>query len=177
MARTFGYARHPTAGRYTAVVVLHGLGLLSKPMVATLPFTLLLLDVWPLGRHAVDCVERRRAGWLLLEKVPLALLSAVTLWATLRAQQALGAVADARAVPFITRMANALVSYASYVVKLFWPSGLAPHYPYRLDLGAALVAGCLVCLVAVTVAAWRLRSRLPAVSWWSRCLLFPHAHR
>ena len=139
------------------------MGLLSKPMVATLPFTLLLLDVWPLGRWPVGRFDRNRAGRLILEKIPLGILSLLALWAALRAQRQAGAITDLQALPVTVRAANAVVTYVSYIGKFLWPSGLTVHYPYRLDLDISTVFGCLFFLGAATLAALALRRRVPAV--------------
>jgi Flp pilus assembly protein TadD len=163
IAAYVSYASRPTLRRYAVVAALHVMGLLSKPMVATLPLTLLLLDVWPLARHPIDRLDKGRAWRLVLEKAPLAALSLLSLWAALRAQQALGAVAEVQALPLGVRLGNAAITYVAYIGKLVWPSGLAPHYPYRLDSSSAQVLGCLAGLAAITLAAWWVRRRVPAV--------------
>ncbi len=126
-----GYARRPGAARYSLVVALHALALLSKPMPVTLPFTLLLLDFWPLGRFRLDSPSRARdARRLVVEKVPLLALSAISSVVTFRVQAAAGAMAHLEVLPMAARVANAAVAYVKYLLLAAWPSGLAPLYPY-----------------------------------------------
>ncbi len=144
------YARAPSIGRYLLVALLMALGLMAKPMVVTLPFALLLLDVWPLGRLQL--------GWkrLTIEKIPLLALSAASSLITLRYQQT--SLAPLGVVPWSLRAANALVSYAAYLGKLFLPRHLAVFYPIPLAIPAWKVAGAALLLTALTaLAVWRAR--------------------
>lgn len=145
-----GYARRPGAARYSLVVVLHALALLSKPMPVTLPFTLLLLDFWPLGRLRLDSPTLARdARRLVAEKVPLLLLSAVSSVVTYRVQEAAGAMATSDVLPLAGRVANASVAYVKYLLLAAWPAGLAPFYPlpsggvpaWQALAAAAILAG------------------------------------
>ena len=175
------YARKPGWNRYLTVTALFAAGLMSKPMLVTLPFTLLLLDYWPLRRLApggedekVDKPPRQRPGkspkkgqenrgpvyqklpikTVLLEKVPLVVLSAASSIVTVVAQKAGGAVGSLERFPLSTRMANALVSYADYLREAFWPAGLAVLYPHpvgggqawKLTLAVFILAG-MTCVV------------------------------
>jgi tetratricopeptide (TPR) repeat protein len=110
------------AGRYALVLVCFALGLMSKPMLVTLPCALLLLDYWPLERF-----RREPVGKLLVEKIPFlalaALASAATIWAQERA------LADAESYPVSARLQNALVAYCRYIGKTLWPADLAFFYP------------------------------------------------
>jgi tetratricopeptide (TPR) repeat protein len=177
----YGWARYverPGVGRYLVVAVLFVLGLASKPMVVTLPFVLLLLDVWPLGRlqipgrgsssagSASAAVVGRRAGRLVLEKLPLMLLAAGLAAATLVAQR--GAMEQLGPMGFGVRLANALVAWVGYVLKTVAPLNLAVFYPHPgsglpawQPLAAALV---LVAVTAAVVAGIRRRPHL-AVGW------------
>jgi tetratricopeptide (TPR) repeat protein len=149
------YARRPGGARYFAVAAAFGASLMAKPMLVTLPFLLLLLDVWPLGRlrlssSAPDGRERHRAVLLALvrEKVPLFSISLVAGVVTYLAQERAGAVSALEAVPLGARIQNALVSYVAYIVKMLWPSGLAGLYPQRAlpptwVLGSAALIGIL----------------------------------
>ena len=105
-------------GMRTLVFVAFVLGLMSKPMIVTLPFTLLLLDVWPLGRRPA-----------LREKVPFFALSAAGAIATYLVQRGSGAVEALAAFPLGLRVENALVSYVIYAAKMLWPARLAVFYP------------------------------------------------
>ena len=163
------WVRAPTLRRYLLAVLLFACGLLSKPMLVTLPCVLLLLDLWPLGRLRVGEIRS-----LLIEKIPLFVLSAASSAVTVYAQQ--GSLATLQAVSAGRRIGNALVSYVVYVGKTFWPAKLAVFYPLPASVPSwkGLAAGAL--LVAITaLAVWRLR-RQPylAVGWlWFLGMLVP----
>jgi len=160
MLTLLAYARYTErlgVGRYAWVALFLTLGLLSKPVVVTLPCVLLLLDYWPL-RRLREPAERRRA---LLEKLPLLMLVAIVSAVTIVLQQDAGALPDQTKLPFELRLWNALDSYAVYLGKTFWPSGLAIFYPHPLDTlpGArVMLAGLLLAGVSV-VALLLMRSR------------------
>jgi tetratricopeptide (TPR) repeat protein len=157
------YVRSPGRTRYAVVAGLFALGLMSKPMLVTLPFTLLLLDAWPLDRLG----KGERARRLVLEKLPLLALAAATSLVTYAVQASAGAVESLRASPLADRAANAVVSYAFYVVKTLWPCGLGTPYPYVEDLPLAVVAASALLLVGVTAAAVVTRRSRPylLVGW------------
>lgn len=151
---------------YSVAVVAFALGLLSKPMLVTTPFVLLLLDFWPLGRITPGGAGRpgvlRR---LILEKVPFVLLSIVASVVTLIVQQRGGAISEA--VPLGARVANAFVSLARYLRKTVWPTDLAVFYPHPGTWPAAAVVGAVFVALALTVLAllrWR-REPWLAVGW------------
>jgi tetratricopeptide (TPR) repeat protein len=158
------YVRRPGVWRYAAVTTLFTLGLMSKPMLATLPFVLLLLDVWPLERLPLDRGFFAQAKALALEKLPLFVLAAGSIALTLAAQRQIGAVADFDTLPLRLRLSNAAVSYLAYIGRMFWPEGLAAFYPYREAVPLMTVMGCLVALVAITVAAILAVRRVPYVT-------------
>ena len=143
------YSERPSARRYVAFTAAFCLGLMSKPMIVTLPFTLLLFDFWPLRRQ-----ERAGADWraLIWEKVPLFLLTAAVCVVTyhLQTKAMLGA-------PLSTRAANAVLSYATYIRQTLWPSGLAIFYPYPKSMSIFSLAGAAVMLLA---------GMALAISWW-----------
>jgi tetratricopeptide (TPR) repeat protein len=150
MAAWTGYARRPSPGRYLLAALMMILGLMAKPMVVTLPFALLLLDVWPLERHGL--------GWrrLIAEKLPLLALSAAASLVTLRYQRT--SLAPLDLVPWSLRLANAAVSYAAYLGKLLLPRNLAVFYPIPLAIPAWQVAAATVLLAALTaLAVWKAR--------------------
>jgi len=148
------YSNKPNIGRYILVVILFALGLMSKPMLVTLPFVLLLLDYWPLERFSIgsqNSVNTLSAGRLIAEKVPLLIMAAASCAVTFIAQQRGGAVAIAEALPLSLRISNALVSYIIYIGKMLYPSGLGVLYPLQLSgfpLWQPIVSG--IILLAIT---------------------------
>jgi protein O-mannosyl-transferase len=163
------YASKPHLSRYAVVAFLFALGLMAKPQVITLPFVLLLWDYWPLQRagflgEGCGVVQERSFpckpwAWLVLEKVPLFALCAVSSLLTLRAQTAAGAVTSFSRYPFSTRLENAVVAYARYLEKAVWPSHLCVLYPYQPNsltgLQIALSVLLLLFITAAVVAAKR----------------------
>jgi protein O-mannosyl-transferase len=163
------YARKPGWARYLLVMASFAASLASKPMAITLPFVLLLLDCWPLERVAQ--VEGTRSlvpafPWprLVVEKIPLLLLSAASGVVTMYAQQAGGAVRAVSEFSFGVRISNAIYAYAMYLWKMIWPARLAPLYPHpgdSLAVWQVVFAACV--LAAITALVVKVRSR--------RCLL------
>ena len=155
------YTRAPSLRRYLVVALVFVLGLMSKPMLVTLPLVLLVLDYWPLcriGGHTSDA--RRRLLVAVLEKIPLIALSAVSSFVTLLVQK--GAVGWTEQLPIAARINNAAVSYIAYIWQMFWPVRLAVFYPhpeYRLPLGEIIVS--LVLLICITAVAIALRKQRP----------------
>lgn len=158
------YALKPNWKRYLAVATLFACGLASKPMIVTLPFVLLLLDYWPLRRvqgwtaePEVLAVPQISPGKLIWEKLPLFALSAASALITMHAQRAAGAV-GVLPFPLSVRLPNAIYSYAMYVWKAIWPTGLAPLYPHPgHDLALWKVVAASVFLLAVSAVAFRMR--------------------
>jgi tetratricopeptide (TPR) repeat protein len=170
------YTRSPSVGRYLTVALAVVLGLMSKPMLVTLPFVLLLLDYWPLGRFkARRSNTRRRVLQLVLEKIPLIALSAVSSIVTFLAQR--GAIGWTEQLPVPARISNALVAYVVYIRQMFWPAGLAVFYPHpesRLPVWEISLA--LILLVGVTAAAFVFRKQAPyfVTGWlWYLGMLVP----
>jgi tetratricopeptide (TPR) repeat protein len=145
-------ARPPSTRRsslyYFLSLVFFALGLMSKPMVVTLPFVLLLVDFWPLNRLTPANFSGKLAGRLMLEKLPFLALAAAASCVNVIAQKAGGATWSLAALPMHTRVANALVSYSRYLSKTFWPADLAIIYPYQnhWPLAAVLAAAALLLL-------------------------------
>ncbi len=169
------YARCPGWRRYLAVLAMFILGNMAKQMLVTLPFVLLLWDIWPLGRFGRDPEQGRWMlrrivpipSWpLVREKLPLFALSGVMCWVTILAQDK--AMAPLSALPLWQRLNNALVSYVKYLEKTFWPVNLAPFYPHPTYTTPWWeVALCGLGLLAITVLAVRLLRTRPwlAVGW------------
>jgi len=160
------YVKSKKAAGYGVMLMFYALGLMAKPMLVTLPFTLLLLDYWPLQRLALPL--RWRSGalkGLLWEKAPLFAMSAASCVVTAMVQGNSGAVRTMEEFPLSERCANAALAYISYLGKTFWPSSLAVFYPHShsgLFTWAAL--GSLLLLAGATVLALRLAKRAPYVS-------------
>jgi tetratricopeptide (TPR) repeat protein len=153
---------------YLLMLVFFSLGLMSKPMVVTLPAVLILLDFWPLGRIAFPLRESSRAKWreLMLEKAPLFALSAVVSVVTVVCQHAAGAVTTLDVLPMDVRLANAVVSYVRYLKLTVWPAGLAVFYPVA-PWSSVAVAGSVVILAVGSILAVQRLKNTPwtAVGW------------
>jgi tetratricopeptide (TPR) repeat protein len=153
-------------------------GLMSKPMIVTLPLVLLLLDYWPLRRFELATVVFRRklATRLLVEKLPFAALALVTGLITLTAAKGASSLASTAEFPMTDRMANVILSYARYFLQVFWPGNLAVYYPFPTTFSVWLVAGAGLLLVGISVTAFFLAGRWPfvAVGWlWYLVTLLP----
>jgi protein O-mannosyl-transferase len=168
------YARRPSVFRYLLVALAFVLGLMSKPMVVTLPFVLLLLDYWPLQRLG-RTADSQSAWRLVAEKAPLLAqalaFSAATVYTQDRAVKTMGDIS------VTARFSNAVVSYVAYLRQTFWPSDLAAYYPHPRDtLPGWQVIGAIALLIAITAAVVRGRRTRPylLVGWlWYLGMLVP----
>jgi len=163
------YVRIPRVGRYLVLVFVFACGLMSKPMLVTLPFVLLLLDYWPLDRIKGQLWKR------LVEKIPLIALSALSSIATFLAQKAaVGWTAD---LPISERINNAVVSYVLYIWQMLWPVNLAVFYPHpenRLPLWEIICSLLLlICITAVAITLRKQRPYLIAGWLWYLGMLVP----
>jgi len=159
------------AAWYFLTLALFACGLMSKPMLVTWPFVLLLLDFWPLGRFAAaspnpvtvtentgtvhgmssPAVIQSTVMPLLVEKIPFFVLSAVVSRITYHAQEAVGTMASFGPHPLSSRITNALVGYGRYLEKTFWPTNMAVLYPYHaLRWNSAQVVASILVLTAIT---------------------------
>jgi tetratricopeptide (TPR) repeat protein len=159
------YSESPSVARYLAVFATFCLGLMSKPMLVTFPFVLLLVDFWPL----------RRFSWpkIVWEKIPLFALSAASCIVTYAVQSSYGAV---QSKPLGLRTGNALISSVTYLGQTLWPSGLAVFYPFPKSVAPWHVAGALILLLGVSAGAlyqWRTRPYLATGWFWYLGMLVP----
>jgi len=149
------YTKRPRTGRYIVVFLVYGLCIMTKPTVVTLPLALLLLDYWPLGRLNLGSRPAGKTvpvGRLLIEKVPLLVLSAILGVATFIAQRSGGAVVPLENVSLDYRISNMFISYISYIGKMIWSSGLAVFYPLpRADFSNTTVVICTLLFVLISV--------------------------
>jgi tetratricopeptide (TPR) repeat protein len=155
---------------YGLSLVFFVLGLMSKPMLVTLPFVLLLLDYWPLGRSPLGVAA------LVKEKIPFFILALASSMVTILVQRQGGALSSLTGVPVGARVGNAFISYVRYVAKIFWPARLSPLYPHPGYWPWWEVAGAVLLLAAIT--AWVIgRARAQpylAVGWfWFAGMLAP----
>ncbi|MGA1825343.1 MAG: tetratricopeptide repeat protein [bacterium] len=177
------YCEHPDVQRYLLVLLFFSMGLMAKPMLVTLPFVLLLLDYWPLGRlrpaEAISDNESSRWAfslWRLWEKIPLFILSALSSVVTFLVQRSGKAVVPLESCPVTSRIANALVSYVRYIGKMICPCNLSIIYPYTSSLKAWQVAVSCLFLFSVTVLIILAREKYPylLVGWfWYLGMLVP----
>ena len=170
------YARAPSTPRYLLVALLFACGLMSKPMLVTLPFVLLLVDYWPLGRlggQKSEVVSRLRR--LITEKIPLFALSALSCTATLLTQRQ-GPIAIDQ-LPFLWRLNNTFVSYVTYIWQMLWPARLAVFYPHLNDrLSLVEIPVAIAFLVGVSLLVIYLRRTKPylVTGWfWYLGMLVP----
>jgi len=161
------YARKPRLKPYLCVAGLFALALASKPMAVTLPFVLLLVDFWPLGRieswsstSPVFPVPERPFSRLVLEKLPLLCLSTASALVTIIAQKRADALASGVSWSAAWRIENAVHSYAVYLWKTFFPWRLAPFYPALL-LHNWAVGLALISLLGIAWMVWTFRGRGP----------------
>jgi protein O-mannosyl-transferase len=172
------YARKGGWWRYVATVGLFAMGLMCKPMLVTVPVVLLILDYWPLKRLTLDGWRPVAVGKslkvLILEKVPFAALAGIVAVITIAGQRKVSTMASLSEIGIVSRLCNAVLSYAIYIRDMVWPANLAVLYPYsRPSRGYALLA--LVFLVAITViVAMAKRRRYLLAGWlWYLVILLP----
>jgi protein O-mannosyl-transferase len=159
---TFAYVKYTRNEKnrrnYYVSIVLFALGLATKPMLVTLPFTLILLDYWPLARFDKWNVQ---SLWpLFKEKVPYFVLAVVFSILTVVVQSAGGAVQSTTVITLGDRLLNVIVSYGKYVGMLFYPANLGAWYPFNANFGVIPVAVSAVILIGISaVAIWQMRER------------------
>ncbi len=155
------YARKPRWTRYAPMVIFFASGLMSKPMLVTTPIVLLLLDWWPLER-----IGKTPFSKLLLEKIPLFVLTGVSSLITFRVQDAGHALRMGK-FPLTVRFENAIVAYAQYLWKLLWPARLAVFYPHpgaAVSIVRVVAASLVLAAITILVLAFRRRKYL-LIGW------------
>ncbi|MGD0209444.1 MAG: tetratricopeptide repeat protein [Desulfomonilia bacterium] len=177
------YSRRPSFYKYILILFVFMLGLLSKPMLISIPFVLLLLDFWPLKRINFDSLltrehisigvsnerraQRTQALKLIIEKIPLLILSLVIICTSIISFQHHSDVISSNLISIKLRMANALVSYVTYIGKLIWPRNLTIYYPFPAGLPLWEVVGASVFLCVATILAGLYAKKFPylIVGW------------
>ncbi len=158
------YVRSPDWKRYLAVFISFALGLMSKPMLVTLPFVLLLLDYWPLNRTNINAegenyiessnlnLKKQKISFLIVEKVPLFVLSAISCGFALYVGNAINSLGSLDDISLTKRITNAIFSYLIYLKNLFWPTELAFYYPYfDISIWQLLIAILAILLVSISI--------------------------
>lgn len=159
MAALYAYALYVEKYQfyqYLICLILFALSLMAKPMLVTLPFVLLLLDYWPLGRWPKEIITPFQSrvlliGRLLWEKVPFLCLSIGSSMVTFWVQNKGGAVVSIENLSFSERIANAVVSYISYLRKIISPIDLAVFYPYEHFFPWWQVTASVFILIGITI--------------------------
>jgi len=159
------YIRRPNWRRYGLLLALFALGLASKPMLVTLPFTLLLLDVWPLKRIQLHQLLGRDGWPFIREKLPLFAFSAASSLITLFVQRAGGAIKVIEEISLDTRLSNAMTAVISYLYKTVWPTSLSIFYPFpESPPSGPMLLMMSLGLIAATLLALRARRNHPYVT-------------
>jgi len=170
------YVRRPGMSRYALVFIFFTLGLMSKPMLVTLPFVLLLIDFWPLQRVAGIAQQEGKVSSiiypspffrLLLEKMPFLILAIMISIITILAEGKAGALKPLDLYPLDVRVTNALVSYVAYMGKTVWPTNLAVYYPHPGMSPLWQIIFSAGILLIITGLCFMSRKRLPylIVGW------------
>ncbi|MBA4369483.1 MAG: hypothetical protein C0403_17795, partial [Desulfobacterium sp.] len=170
----FRYVKKPGIHRYGLILVFYSLSLMSKPMLVTFPFVLLLLDYWPLRRFDQDIPSeaksqkrhyglKSKALQFSIEKIPLIVIAIGSCFITLLVQQKGGAVGAATMFPFWDRVANSLITYIIYIKKMIWPFDLAVVYPYPpfFPVHKVILAG--ITLIVVSISGFMAAKRFPYI--------------
>ena len=157
------YVQKRNIRRYLIVVTFYILGLMSKPMLVTLPFVLLLLDFWPLNRierlsgssdihsyMARSEISRHKIAILVTEKIPLIVLAMISSGVTFLAQQSGGSVISGQTIRLGSRIINAVITYITYLEKMFLPRNLAAFYPYPHAFPLPEIILCTFLLLTIT---------------------------
>jgi tetratricopeptide (TPR) repeat protein len=159
------YVKKPSWKRYLPIFISFALGLMSKPMLVTMPFVLLLIDYWPLNRTVINTQNetmsevdlkagKEKLNFLIFEKVPLFILSSVLICIMFYLPQSVSAPQFERKIDsiFIQRVSNAIFSYGMYIKKLFWPTDLYIPYLYlHVSIWQILLSSVLLIIFTIFV--------------------------
>jgi tetratricopeptide (TPR) repeat protein len=176
------YVLRQRRGYYWLALGMFALGLMSKPMLVTLPFVLLLIDFWPLNRatysgESSSCREMiLELRPLIFEKIPFMSLAVISSIITFVVQREGGAVVSFERISPILRIENAFISYVRYVAKTIWPTDLSVYYPYPAQYPMWEVAGAVVLVIAAGIIAirqFRVRPWLFVGTFWFLGMLIP----
>ena len=171
----YRYIKASEFKNYLLVIIFLCLGLMSKPMLVSFPFVLLLLDFWPLKRirfkNKYDLQHEGSTDYgskgifqLIVEKIPLFILAAIQCILTFFIQRSGGVVVSLEALPLKTRIANALISYVSYFFKTIWPHNLSYYYPYSIgSFSVWQICGAALLITSSILGAIHLSRQYPYV--------------
>jgi len=186
------YAERPKIYRYVLTLGVFVLGLMAKPMLVTLPFVLLILDLWPLKRFhfqqlsgdhpkpvrfpKLKRLKESDIFALFLEKIPFLIFSGISVYLSFLSMRHRGLVIAANEISMYHRITNALVSYVNYIGKMFWPRNLAVFYPFPDAVQLWKAIGAFLLLISLSIAAMRSLKKRPylGVGWlWYLGTLLP----
>ena len=176
------YVKRQKRGPYLLALFSFLLGIMSKPMLVTLPIVMLLMDYWPLERYRQQESEQGSGRFfgqalsMVREKIPFLVCSFFSIVITIYAQQKGGAVIGLSAIPFRLRTENALIAYVKYIGKTLWPCDLAVYYPFSSAIPLWQAVGSLLTVLLLTAVAIGARRRFPflPVGWfWFLVTLLP----
>lgn len=154
----FRYVKYQKKWAYFLSLIFFTFGLMSKPMLVSLPFLLLLLDYWPFCRIFAprnECIatkkDKHSVSYPIIEKIPFFILSAISSLITILAQKSGDAVVSIKVLPIEMRISNAIISYIDYITKIFYPIDLAVPYPYpeKISLTYVLIAFAIIIILTL----------------------------
>jgi len=184
------YVLKPGWKRYLPVFLCFALGLMSKSMLVTLPFVLLLIDYWPLNRTVIGAQKDHQAAllpsfrggagkvklsFLIWEKIPLFVLTAVIIGVTLYTQKMVGAMMTVDSLPLANRISNAILSYGLYIKKMLWPLDLSVFYPrYNVEIWKILIVSSSLIILSIEMFRYYRKYPYLPVGWlWFLGTLMP----
>jgi Tfp pilus assembly protein PilF len=166
------YVKRSNPMNYLLSLTFFVFGLMSKPMLVSLPLLLLLLDYWPLERF-----EKKKLSYLILEKIPFIVFSAASCIITYLVQQSSGAVIKTSMIPMDLRIYNAFISYISYIGKMIWPSRLAVFYPHpgdSISILSAIFSAFILTAISVVIIRFSKKHKYLLTGWiWYVITLLP----